>query len=348
MSFNVIKAGNSFKLNYIGGKGRPININKIPNKTSLQSLDSVYLGQPFCNTVSRFQDTRGLENIYLGQPFHGITDNYSIQNIKVTSYHPDVENWLNNVSLNGGSVNSLTISALNTFCYSIDSAQLRNKFYRLNLFCGNNLNSALVPLYINTNLTAPVYGFSFDSNFGFFNSDYSENSGLQGNGSKYLLTGLIGTLLSAGNRHLSAYEIINATTDYSPSLGSADNNAIQHALGPWTGPNNYYYRTHNSVGGNPNTPTKSIGFWLGSDINTTSARLYKNGSTINTSNGQSVGGSSANQYAIFGTINNTKALSEGSEAKLGSYSIGTSLNDSQVLAYYNAIQAFQTSLVRNI
>jgi hypothetical protein len=34
--------------------------------------------------------------------------------------------------------------------------------------------------------------------------------------------------------------------------------------------------------------------------------------------------------------------------KLASYSIGLSMDSTQVTAYYNAIQAFQTSLTRNV
>lgn len=322
---------------------------RLPRKRNLLGMDTVYKAQPFVQVVGKNEDTIGLNFVSKAQPFVAAFDNIQKSQLILSgNNHPDVQLWLNNISLNGGSASSGTISALNTFCNSIDSAGLRSKFYRLNLFCGNNLNAALVPLYISSDWISSSYGSTTESNFGFVNADYVENSGLQGNGSKYLLTGMRGTALAVGNRHLSSYEITNATTDYSPSLGSSESNAVQHALGPWTTSTNYYYRTHNSIGGNPGTATKSVGFWIGSDISTTSARLYKNGSTINTSTGQSIGGSSSNPYTVFGVVNVSNVLAEGSEAKLGSYSIGLSLDDSQVISFNNAIQAFQTSLGRNV
>jgi hypothetical protein len=39
------------------------------------------------------------------------------------------------------------------FCSAIASAGIRDRFYRLNLFCGSNLNAALVPLYLTPDKT---------------------------------------------------------------------------------------------------------------------------------------------------------------------------------------------------
>lgn len=269
----------------------------------------------------------------------------------IVGNHPDVTNWLNTISLVGGSASSTTISALNTFCNSIDAAGLRNKFYRLNLFCGNNLASCLVPLYVNTVWNNPVLGFSIDTNNNFVNADYNEtgaSGGLIGNGTnKFLLTGLKGTELISGNRHLSAYERANAMTDYSPSLGSAESNLLQHALGPWTASTNYFYRTHGTIGGNANT-TKSIGFWIGSDISATASVLYKNGSSEASTSAQVAGGSSPIQYAIFGTVYSNNTIAECSEVRLASYSIGLSLTSSEVSSFNSIMQTFQTSLGRNV
>jgi hypothetical protein len=194
----------TYKINYSGGKARVVNVNKLPNKTTLQSLDRVYLGQPFVNVVSKFQDTRGLDTVYKGQPFYGHTNAIAIPSSRIsTTNHPDVDNWLNTVALNGGSASSLTIAALNTFCNSIESAGLRNRFHRLNLFCGNNLASCLVPLYNSPSSNGIPFGFSLDINTNFLDADYTENSGLKGNGtSKYLLTGLPMTFLGTNQLHL--------------------------------------------------------------------------------------------------------------------------------------------------
>lgn len=80
MSFNLKKIDGSYKLYHRSGKFYPITINELPSKTSLQSLDVAYRGQPFANVVSRFQDTRNLDTVYRGQPFYGHSDGYSINN----------------------------------------------------------------------------------------------------------------------------------------------------------------------------------------------------------------------------------------------------------------------------
>jgi hypothetical protein len=92
-------------------------------------------------------------------------------------------------------VSSATAASVNTLCDSLDAASLRDRFYRLNLFCGSNLNAALVPLYRGPSLGGTQYGGVTDTNNAFVGvgTDYAETGatgGLLGNGSsKYLNTG---------------------------------------------------------------------------------------------------------------------------------------------------------------
>jgi hypothetical protein len=65
----------------------------------------------------------------------------------------DAQDWVNRVYANGGTVSSATAAAVNTFCDAIDAASLRAAMYRTNLFCGGNLNAALVPLYLTPDKT---------------------------------------------------------------------------------------------------------------------------------------------------------------------------------------------------
>lgn len=116
----------------------------------------------------------------------------------------DAQDWVNRVYTNGGTVSASTASAVNTFCNAIDSAGIRDRFYRLNLFCGSNLNAALVPLYRGPSRTGTQYGNTTDTNNGpFVAGDYAESSGLKGNqSSKYLDTGVAMTFLGTNQLHL--------------------------------------------------------------------------------------------------------------------------------------------------
>jgi hypothetical protein len=59
----------------------------------------------------------------------------------------DAQDWINRVYQNGGTVSAATAASVNTLCDSLESASLRDRFYRLNIFAGGNLNAALVPLF---------------------------------------------------------------------------------------------------------------------------------------------------------------------------------------------------------
>jgi len=66
----------------------------------------------------------------------------------------DAQDWVNRVYANGGTVSAATANAVNDFANAIDAAGIRDRFYRLNLFCGTGLNACLVPLYQNRQRTA--------------------------------------------------------------------------------------------------------------------------------------------------------------------------------------------------
>lgn len=57
-------------------------------------------------------------------------------------FHPEAQDWRNRVITNGGTVSGSTLTAVSNFCRSIDAAGLRDRFYRLNLFCGTGLSAA--------------------------------------------------------------------------------------------------------------------------------------------------------------------------------------------------------------
>jgi hypothetical protein len=154
-------------------------------------------------------------------------------------YHDDVEDWRDRVDAAGGSVSTATLEALDTFADAIETAGIRDKFYRLNVFAGDDLTTALVPFYVGPVTGGTEYGYSYDQNNGPFGSgDWAEDSGLTGDGSlKYL------------NTNLSAHDI---TTDgkeghlgwHSPTWGSGSG----YRMGAWSTGDRFGL---NSVSGSP-------------------------------------------------------------------------------------------------
>jgi hypothetical protein len=141
------------------------------------------------------------------------------------SAHPEVQNWINRVYANGSSVSQFTADQVTSFAREIDSAGLRSLLYRVNLFCGNDINAAFVPLYRGPVALDTRFGNEIDVTTGSGVAfTYAENTGLQGdpvsNGGaarRYLNTGVILGAVPrlVGNHHISAY--MNSL----PSIGTA-------------------------------------------------------------------------------------------------------------------------------
>lgn len=342
---------------------------RLIKKQKLETLDIVYNGQPFCNVVSKNQNTYNLDTTYLGQPFIGTPNNYIRRLSAVGTNHPDVQNWLNIVTLNNGGASSTTIAALNTFCHSIDSAGLRNKFYRLSLFCGNNLNSCLVPLYVSTGYSNIPYGADTDTNFNFIEADYNETGSSAGltssgadptqinSGSKYLNctirpSDIIPVGQSVNNMHLAAtasctalsaagqfifYNTFAYVDIYSLSvqlLGGFAN--IRGMIGSQIVNSQIVPLSTGLV-----SPAQHI---MTSRISNSDARNYQSGTQSGSTNTTPISttNSSTQPFLLF-----RQSAGYYSNLRLTDYSIGVGLTSSESLAYYNILQTFKATLSRS-
>lgn len=272
--------------------------------------------------------------------------------------HPETADWANRVRTNGGSVSGTTLSAVNRFVKAIHAAGIRDRFYRLNLFCGNSdasLAAVRTPLYRGPSLGGTQYGGTTDTNVNFVAGDYAEtgaSGGLTGNGSsKYLQTGLqTSAWITGGNirSHIAVYKRTNAVVGSSGVIVSSrpvsptrtwEFGAGGHSLGE-------------SRGLNP-LPTPYDSFLCATttdDVTVIGSRNTSFNSAIaytTTMNSSSV------PFAIFcrnGPAGDTNTYSPAiySNQTLAAYSIGSGLTQAQVLDYNTAMQAFQTALGRNV
>jgi hypothetical protein len=110
------------------------------------------------------------------------------------SPHREAMDWLSRVIAQGSTASLSTVMAVSRFCRAIDSAGVRDRFYRLNPFSGETLSGALVPLYRATSFGGSIVGNATDTNVNFVSADFAETGstgGLKGNASnKYLNTGV--------------------------------------------------------------------------------------------------------------------------------------------------------------
>lgn len=273
--------------------------------------------------------------------------------------HPEAADWANRVRTNGGSVSGTTLSAVDRFVKSIYTAGIRNRFYRLNLFAGNSdasLAAVRTPLFRGPSLGGTQYGNTMDTNVNFVAGDYAEtgaNGGLLGNGSsKYLDTGFNVNNLTASSIHLSSYirgtqditsvraligALWNGAADryriFLSHIGStAPNFSIQSELGKTTQASAANYANTNA------------GHIITSRTSTTSLTLYDDATSvaaITDATAETVG---AFPFLVFART----GPAEYYNGRMAGYSIGAGLTGSGVTAFYNAMQAFQTALGRQV
>jgi hypothetical protein len=275
--------------------------------------------------------------------------------------HPEANAWRTAVVANGGSVSASTMKAVSKFCADIDAAGIRDRFLRLNLFCGNSdasLNAARTPLYRAASRTATQLGNATDTSANFVQGDYAEtgaSGGLTGNGSnKRLATGLAGSQLNGHNIHLSAYEILPSTGTFDASVGVRSNFSAPGATLWIPSPNTSYQLTlqNNSISA---SPSPLAGHWVGVQTGSVTGALYRNG--VSESTTYVTGAATASDYSTISHDFGVFAHNDGgspnvfrdfSATRLGGYSIGLSMTSTQAAAFYTAMQAFQTALGRNV
>ena len=273
--------------------------------------------------------------------------------------HPEANAWRTAVVANGGSVSASTMKAVSTFCAAIDKANIRDRFYRLNLFAGTGLNACLVPLYRGPSRTGTQGGLTTDSNNGpFVSGDYSETAGLTGNGSSKHLR--IGTLQSV-------YQGVPATGHMSVwTLGRNADNKRAMGIFDLTLQSGQPYTMHYGIGHGSNSqqefgrtipllrtiPTTSSLLFM-NRASTTSFAFYENATSVLTNATESINRDIPDaSISVWGQSYynwNNNTFSHGYEAPaqtFSSYSCGQSMSAAQITSYYNALVAFRTAVGR--
>ena len=155
--------------------------------------------------------------------------------------------------------------------------------------------------------------------------------------------------LSQNSTHISQYSRTNRSKDYGVPIGSYDNAT--------TGQLVIFARfTGNIMLNRINTPTftgdtysgitDSKGFYMGNRTISSYSKLFRNGTSLG--NGAIASGPLTTKSTYIGAQNTLFAPEYYDNEELAIASIGSGLTDGEAANFYTAVQAFQTTLSRNV
>lgn len=257
----------------------------------------------------------------------------------------EAADWVARVITAGGTVSAGTEAAAITMMNDLDTAGIRSKILRMNMFAGTGLAACLVPIIKDA-------GSATDTNTNFVSGDYSEATGLQGDGSsKYLSTGLIPSTdgISDNGASLGAYvraDRANANTallgQYSSAVGGEYRGFV---LQPRFADLIIFDSFSSGTGRATASSSSTLGFYAGSRQSATDSRVYRNG----VQQGSTLGTSQASPpHLAMEIFRNGAEFGNYSNDLIAGYFIGTGLSPSDMSNLYNIWQAFQTELGREV
>ena len=151
--------------------------------------------------------------------------------------------------------------------------------------------------------------------------------------------------LTLNNTHLSFYSRTNVSAVQRDIAVYQNGSNPVMALGTNVGTEisdhyNFNQRISDSI-------ASSTGFYIGSRTSSTSHKLYKNNTTLGTNTSANIN-ALPNQNLFIGASNNNVSISSYSTKQCAFASIGNGLNDTEAANFYTAVQAFQTTLGRQV
>lgn len=237
----------------------------------------------------------------------------------------------------GGSISDSTLLHADTLISQLKSAGVWNKLARMNLFLGDSLISATVPIRLGS-------GNSRDFATGFTGADYSEATGLVGGAGKFLNTGMLASILMETNTHLSM--LLPGASNDNCAFGAyqdGSNAFFMHpdhtTVGSYSA--QYGQATAVQVGSHHNGP---LGHIVASRTSDSSFKILRNSNVV--ASGSTMDGSLPVMEIYAMANNNAGSMSAPVTTTSWGYSIGEGLTDEEITAFTSALAAFNAAIGR--
>jgi hypothetical protein len=247
------------------------------------------------------------------------------------------------------------MKAVSAFCKAIADAGIRDRFYRLNLFCGTSDGSLIaprVPLYRGPSRTGTQYGDAIDGNNNFVQADYAENNGLLGNGStKYLSTGLEMTFLGSNQVHLFASFVPDASINFRFLVAARANLSGSLAMeSVYNGttinrPRVAIFATGTQPANSASPITGRTQFLCQIESGITISNYTRN-VDVGTTTGAAYSSTNTTAFLIFAGNQVGTGITGYFHSRIDSYSIGAAFTTAGRTAYHDALTTFRAALGR--
>ena len=167
-------------------------------------------------------------------------------------------------------------------------------------------------------------------------------NGINAYANTFLVPSVVTTL---NNIHLSAYSRSNTPQVNDFLIAAADGNGFHYTLIAVM--STYALLQQTNLASYPiyAADPNALGFYIASRTTVSTSKLYKNNAVVATGSGASTGQPSTRSFYLGGAQIN---VFYPSNKECAFASIGDGLTDADALAYYNAVNAYQVSLSRNV
>lgn len=277
--------------------------------------------------------------------------NNSISNVE--SLDPETTDWLSRVDSAGGSVSDSILEAVDDYIKEVkglkyQTTNIRSLLLRENWFCGD-FYSSFVPVFRNSGTSSGILGSFRDINHNYSQNEYEQKgsgSGLKGNGAdRYIETGFNPKQISeltAGNIHFMIYSMSDSADAGRLGCRGASGEGLYFYPKYLNG--NTYINLNGTVESFVTTPAAN-GYIMAQRNSSQTVDAYYNNFLINTVQNNSTNKPDAG--IIIGAFNNNGSVSGFMSMRLGGYSLGKSMTQSQQLIHYNAVKRLMNRLGRD-
>lgn len=232
-------------------------------------------------------------------------------------------------------------TAVNTLVTDLKSYNIWSKMKAIYPFVGGTASAHKFNLKDPRDLDA-AYRLVFNGGW-----THSNTGALPNGTTAYADSKLAPNVMSQNSIHLSFYSRTNISGLYY-DIGSVSSNSLAGLLVSYnggSGPASYSYMNTLSSDNSLNS-RQSTGLYIGSRTSNNSNVLFQNNTKV--VNG-TISSLTPSTYSIYlGAINNIDVASNYSPRQQAFASIGDGLTDAEAAAFYNAVQAYQTTLGRQV